>query len=224
MEPDTLRLLEQNIDMLDTVSSDRIRHELELVLLEEMPEKALLRAGRLGVLEKMHPALKGDNWLSKKFSAAREAIAPDTPSPELYLALLTLRLSEEDTEEFILKYRLRKSQASTLRDIAGLKTSLDELTNTGTKRSRIYRILHDRSKSALAAFSVGTDSPVVKEHIDLYLNELRYVRPNLNGKDLERLGYEPGPRMKQILDFLLEAKLDGVETTKEQDETMLLGW
>ena len=65
---------------------------------------------------------------------------------------------------------------------------------------------------------------MVKEHVDLYLNELRYVKPNLTGKDLEKLGYEPGPRMKQILDFLLEAKLDGIETTREQDETMIMGW
>ena len=210
--------------MLDTVSSDRIRHELELVLQEEMPEKVLRRADKLGVLEKLFPGLKGDSWLNKKFAASREAISPDTTSPEIYLALLAFRLSEEETEEFIREYRLRKSQAKNLRDITNLKTSLDELAKNDIKRSKIYRILHDSSKSALTAFSIAADSPAVKEHIDFYLNELRYVKPNLNGKDLERLGYEPGPRMKQILDFLLEAKLDGVETTKEQDETMILGW
>ncbi len=224
MEPDTLRLLEQNIDMLDTVSTDRIRHELELVLQEDTPEKVLRRADKLGVLEKLFPGLKGDSWLSRKFAAAREAGSPDMPSPEIYLALLAFRLSPEETEEFILKYRLRKSQASTLRDIIGLKDSLEELVGQGIKRSRIYRILHDCSKSALAAVSIAAGSPLVKEYIDLYLDELRYVKPNLDGKDLERLGYEPGPRMKQILELLLEAKLDGIESTKEQDEAMLMGW
>ncbi|MFC1920756.1 CCA tRNA nucleotidyltransferase [Chloroflexota bacterium] len=224
MEPDTLRLLEYNIKMLDTVSKDRIRHELELVLKEEMPEKALRRAGELGVLEKMYPRLTADNWLDGRFKVARETTSPDTPSVELYLALLTLRLLPEVIEDFILKYKLRKTQAQTLRDTIALKEMLEELAKPEIKRSRIYKILHGRSKTALNAISIAADSQEVTENINLYLTELRYVKPNLTGKDLQKLGYEPGPRMKQILDQLLEAKLDGIKSTKEQDEAMILGW
>ena len=39
LEPDTLKLLKRDIPMLDTISGDRIRHELELILREELPEK-----------------------------------------------------------------------------------------------------------------------------------------------------------------------------------------
>ncbi len=224
LEPDTLKLLKLNIDMLDTISSDRIRHELELVLEEELPEKALRRASELGVLEKLHPGLECDSWLIQKFRSAREAAAPDMPSVEVYLALLTFRFTTEEMDEFILKYRLRKAESKTLRDTAALRARLGELADPAIKRSKIYKILHGCSKPALAAVSIAADSPVVKRYIDLYLTELHYVKPNLTGKDLRRLGYEPGPRMKQILDFLLEAKLDGVVSTREQDEAMILGW
>ncbi|GAH88117.1 unnamed protein product, partial [marine sediment metagenome] len=39
LEKNTLKLLKQNIPMLDTISGDRIRYELECILQEERPEK-----------------------------------------------------------------------------------------------------------------------------------------------------------------------------------------
>jgi len=71
IEPKTLRLLKRDIPMLDTVSNDRIRHELELVLKEEQPEKSIRRADKLGILPQIHPVLKGDAWLARKFRLSR---------------------------------------------------------------------------------------------------------------------------------------------------------
>ena len=50
LEPNTLKLLKRDIPMLDTISGDRIRHELELILDEELPEKTIRRAEELKVL------------------------------------------------------------------------------------------------------------------------------------------------------------------------------
>ncbi|MFC2005783.1 CCA tRNA nucleotidyltransferase, partial [Chloroflexota bacterium] len=72
LEPNTLRLLKRDTPMLDTISGDRIRHELELILKEEFPEKILRRAEELKALPKLHPALKGDIWLTEKFGKVRE--------------------------------------------------------------------------------------------------------------------------------------------------------
>ena len=44
LEPATLKLLKRDIAMLETISGDRIRHELEAVLKEDLPERALQRA------------------------------------------------------------------------------------------------------------------------------------------------------------------------------------
>ena len=88
IEPLTLKLIKRDIDRLDTISGDRIRHELELVLKEELPEKALQRAGELGVLSKIHPSLKGDDWLVETFTTAGERYVSGILHPHLYLALL----------------------------------------------------------------------------------------------------------------------------------------
>src|SRR3990172_6396631 len=93
LEPKTLRLLKRDTPMLETISGDRIRHELELILEEEFPEKVIRRADKLNVLPQLYPAFKGDGWLSRKFKQARQASpfgklragVPGLPSVELYL-------------------------------------------------------------------------------------------------------------------------------------------
>ncbi|GAH60002.1 unnamed protein product [marine sediment metagenome] len=58
LEKNTLKLLKRDIPMLDTISGDRIRYELECIFKEERPEKVLRRAEELGVLPKLHPSLR----------------------------------------------------------------------------------------------------------------------------------------------------------------------
>ena len=105
LEPVTLQLLERDIPMLDTISGDRIRHELELILKEEFPEKILRRADELNVLPKLHPALKGNGWLAEKFGQARQLTSPNPPPVGLYLALLAYRLTNEENEQLISRLR-----------------------------------------------------------------------------------------------------------------------
>jgi tRNA nucleotidyltransferase (CCA-adding enzyme) len=58
-ETQTAKLLKANIPMLDTISGDRIRHELELILREDRPELAIRRLAQLGALQRLSPALRG---------------------------------------------------------------------------------------------------------------------------------------------------------------------
>jgi tRNA nucleotidyltransferase (CCA-adding enzyme) len=47
------------------------------------------------------------------------------------------------------------------------------------------------------------------------------VQPILNGNDLKKLGYKPGPQYRQILDDLLAATLDGEIKNKADAEKFL---
>lgn len=221
LEPDTLRLLGQNIAMLDTISGDRIRHELELILKEAFPEKIIRRADELGVLVKLHPSLNGDDWLIEKFEEARKSTSPNTPSVELYLALLTYRLSKEDSEGFISRLRLRKLQAKILREINSLKSKLESLKDSALTPSQIYQLLFGHSQQALTAIYLTCDSLVAKRYISLFLTKLRYIKPALTGDDLQKMGIIPGPRMKEVLERLLHARLDGKVTDKKGEAEMV---
>ena len=172
IEPVTLLLIKRDIDKLKTISGDRLRHELELVLKEEMPEKALRRADEIGVLAKLHPALKGDDWLAETFEAARERCLPDMPRPELYLSLLCYRLTANELEQLMKYLRLPKATAQILRDTLAIKDKTRELAMPGLAPSVIYELLHGYHLIAYTANAIGADSETAAEHIELYLNVL----------------------------------------------------
>ena len=224
LEASALKLLKRDIPMLDTISGDRIRHELELILNEEYPEKVLRRAEELKVLPKLHPALKGNGWLAEKFEQARQLSSPGLPPIELYLALLAYRLTTEENEQLISRLRLPKSLTQTLRDSNSLKTKLESLADPELSRSSIYRLLHSYCLPAITANSLAGDPPVARQHIHLFLDKLRYVKSSLTGDDLKRMGVASGPDIKEVLELVLEARLDRKITTKQGEEGLVNSW
>jgi len=224
LETSTFNLLKRDISMLDTISGDRIRYELECVLGEEYPEKTLRRAEELGVLPKLHPSLKGNGRLTEVFERARELTSPNPPPLALYLNLMAYHLTANESEELISYLKLPNSLALPLRDTITLKGKYESLADPRLTPSQVYRLLHDYYPSALTAGKLSTDSPAVSRQIDLYLNSLRYVKPALGGNDLIMMGVTPGPQIKAILSRLLEARLDGKVSDKQGEAKMVEGW
>ena len=224
LDPDTLRLLKRDIPMLKTISGDRIRYELECILKEQYPERVFGRAEELGVLAKLNPSLKGNGWLEKKFRQARKLYLPDRPPPGLYLALLAYPLSGKETEQLILHLRLSKPLARTLLDTAGIKDKLEPLADTRVTPSGIYHLLHGYCPQAITASLLASDSPVAREHIQQFLAKLRYTRATLSGNDLIKMGIAPGPGIKEILNLLHDARLDGKVTSKQGEERLVREW
>ena len=224
LEPDTLKLVKRDIPMLDTISGDRIRHELELVLREEFPERALRRADELGVLARLHSSLQGDSWLAEKFAGVRKLTAPTSPSVALYLILLAYRLSGEEAEQLILYLRLPRLVARALRDTLAVKAKMESLAVPGLAPSRIHALLHGYASTSLTANLLAVDAPTAAEHIALFLDVLCHVSPALSGEDLKRLGVPLGPGIKEMLDRLRTARLDGKVKNRKEEEEMVRGW
>ncbi len=224
LEPDTLKLLKRDTPRLDTISGDRTRYELECILQEELPEKVFLRAEELGVLARLHLSLRGNGWLAEKFKQARQLSSPNPPPAELYLPILAYHLTIEENERLISYLRLPKALAQILRDSISLKASLGSLADPELTPSRIYYLIHGYSPPAITANSIAGDSPVARRHIQLFLDKLRYVKPTLTGNDLKRMGIAPGPRIKEILRQLHEARLDGKVTSKKEEMGLVEGW
>lgn len=221
IESHTLDLLKRDMAYLDAISGNRIRHELELCLEEELPEKALLRANELSILARIGPGIKADEWLAKKFARARGMMQPYCPPEDLYLSFLIYRMSLDNLEDLISYLKFSNSIAQTLRDTQNLKNELPSLAKPGQVPSRIYHYLHRYSQNAILANLVISDHPVIRQRIESYLNHLRYVHTSLTGDDLLQAGIAPGPRMKEVMELLREARLDGKVMTKEEELGMV---
>ena len=224
LEPDTLKLLKRDIPMLDTISGARIWYELECVLKEEFPEKILRRADDLGVLATLHPSLEGNGGLASQFGQVRQLSSPEAPPVGLYLALLACPLTDEETKHLISYLRLPKVLAQILRDTVGLKTKLKSLVNPKLAPSGIYCLFHGFSTTAIMANLLTSDSPVACRYTQLFLDKLRHVKSSLTGNDLEKMGVAPGPRLKEMLNLLHEARLDGKVTSKRGEVEAVKGW
>jgi tRNA nucleotidyltransferase (CCA-adding enzyme) len=224
LERNTQTLLQRDIARLETISTDRIRYEIECIFKEKCPEKIFNRAGELGVLASLHPSLAGDGVLKEKFGKARRECHPDAPSFDLYLALLAYPLTTEEIEQLIACLNLPKLSAKTLRDTIAIKNKMRSLSTPGISPSAIYNLLRDFSPPALEANSLVTQSAVAGQAIHLFLNRLKDIQVSLTGDDLIEMGVTPGPQIKEILDLLHQAKLNGKITTRNDEEEVVRMW
>jgi tRNA nucleotidyltransferase (CCA-adding enzyme) len=233
IEPRTEELIGDALDMLDRVSAERVRHELELIVAEEAPERVLCRLADLDVLPALHPALRCDAWLQTKavelraqLTRLRDAGNPLSPdaAPRLHMALFTLNLPPVTLAEFIDKFRVRKEYRDLMLEVAALSAHLGRLGENNLKPSEIVKILEDASDEACLLLRVVTDSWLVHRRLDLYQRRLRYVRPTLNGDDLRRMGIPPARVYHQILDRLRDAHLDGEISTRAEEEAIVRQW
>jgi tRNA nucleotidyltransferase (CCA-adding enzyme) len=223
LETETERLLRRDVAMLDTISGDRIRHELELILKEDQPEKMLRRADELGVLSKIQPALKGNGRLSKIFAKARQVDKRTSPL-SLYLCLLIYNLTEKENEEFISRLNFPKRLAQAMHHTLQLKAQLDKLANPKLKPSDIYQSLKGYATQAIQANALASESPIVSQNLRLYLTKLRYVKSLLNGEDLKKIGIPTGPQIGEILNTLHKARLNGEVKTRHDEERLVHSW
>ncbi len=219
LETETEKLLRRDVTMLDTISGDRIRHELELILKEDEPERAIRRAEELGVLRQLHPSLKGNGKLNEVFARTRKVNIRASLST-LYLCLLIYNLTEKENEEFIARLNFPKNSAQAMRQTLQLKAQLQSLANPKLKPSEIYQLLHGYSAQAIQTNALASKSPIASQYLQLHLGKLRYIKPLLNGDDLKRIGILAGPQIGEILNTLRMARLNGEVKTRKGEERL----
>ena len=69
-----------------------------------------------------------------------------------------------------------------------------------------------------------TPNKDVKKSISKYYNQLKDIQPFITGKDLLALGLKPGPIFRQILEVVLDAKLNGEVKTREDELAFVHQW
>jgi tRNA nucleotidyltransferase (CCA-adding enzyme) len=222
LERKTAGLLRRDVDMLDTISGDRLRHEVSLWLGESQPEKILKRAAALGILTKLHPALTWNASLNSAFQTAAR-ISDPFQTEQLFLSLLVYNLNPKQLGEFLARLNIR---GGGMRNIAthtiALKENRQLLDHDPIQPSEVYRVLKDFNIAAITANALLTKSRAVRMNAMLYLDKLRFIKPRINGRDLEAMGMPQGRNMGIILDKLLAARLDGEVKSRAGEERLAL--
>ncbi|MFA7352511.1 MAG: CCA tRNA nucleotidyltransferase, partial [Dehalococcoidales bacterium] len=56
-----------------------------------------------------------------------------------------------------------------------------------------------------------------RKALNLYIEKLKNVKAIISGSDLLKMGFEQGPQLKELLDAVLDARLNGKALTKEDE-------
>ena len=220
LETETQELMVEALEkgMLDTLSGDRIRRELELVLEEEQPPLPLLRCGELGILRAIYPPLED----GPEVKALAGRVIEDVPMT--YLAALSYPLTQQEGEAFIHRMPMPSSWVRVVRDtiMVRLKISCDSTDHPSFEDpnllpSEIYAMFDRFSPTSLEVNGWLSDSPTVRRALNSHLTEWRYVKPILNGDEIVSMGIPEGPLVGQILTELRNARIDGKITTRDDE-------
>jgi tRNA nucleotidyltransferase (CCA-adding enzyme) len=222
----TEQLISDAIPMLDRVSGDRIRHELEFIFQETEPERALCRLQSLDVLEAICPGLVCDLWLQQRYERYREADADPVWALDEekrffgFLALLLYRLPPNKKRHCQKRLRLGSATAKRLGEVEAIKTHLAGLEKQ-QPASTLYRWLSPFATEALLVVWAAEGS-TARQQIYRFQSELRTVRPQLDGRFIiDTYGLKPSPLFGHLLDQLRDARLDGMVETQEAEEALL---
>lgn len=220
IDAETERLLTRDLGHLNGISGDRIRHELGRIFREPRAASMLEAAQRLGVLSAVHPALRMKPTLLAKLPGID---ARPAPQDELWLlALLAYSAPSGELSGLISRLSMDRRWAAVVRDVATVREAFQRLGSENIRPGEVYAMLRKQATAAIEGCALATDEPLVRQRLDLYLTELRHVRPILNGDDLIALGVPQGPLVGKLLEKLLTARLEGLLSTKKDEETYVL--
>lgn len=215
LESNTLLRLSDalNDGMLGTISADRLRNELKLILAEDAPVRTLLRAGELGVLLRLYAPLRQVEWL-KAFDEEAE--------PLTLIAALAFCMSNTEGQGFITRLNMPSEWAEVVTGMVQLSSALPKLEDSRLSPSRLFRTLEGCPMAAISALSRLTPSPIVRERLAHYSESQRFVQPHLRGDDILGLGVPQGPQVGEILRRIQDARLEGEVTTPEDERELVL--
>ena len=226
IEPRTLELLMEAVELLDRVTPARIRHELERILQEEHPESSLARLQELGVLARLHRALHFDDSITQAFGELRNARATASshsllvtePVDRLYWGILVAQIPTSAHVELTTRLGLRSETQQLMRGLAQVHRYLRELDNPSLTPSRTVAILEPIDPVALALTPIiYPKHPRLLAKLERYLSEWRNIQPELDGHDLIELGIPRGPQYAELLRLLRAARLDGKLHTRADE-------
>lgn len=230
IERDTLELLLQAVrdSALGTISTQRAVRELLVIMEEPMAEAMLASLDKLGVLSSVHPGLAWAYPPGRVRLLNAEKLTPEQRR-NAYLATIGAEYASapEEAEALARWLHLPSHLVALTRDAATLAHLWPRLSGEGVKPSDINGMLRGIGSDALEAYShletLTGDTVGWSRFVD-YLTRTRFMKPQLTGDYLRELGVEAGPVYREAMGVLRAALLDGIVSSREDEERFLRGW
>ena len=233
ISPHTARLMRGAVKERLFGKSDDVRffREMRRIFSEENPIPAIRRLAEFGLLPLLWPSLDGTPRDSRFMQVMQQT--------QLAIAWFRLLYLKEDIIPWMvwLLAMMADCQLSELRDFCerfqlppkingqllwqkehGDKIAHRLQTRRNISNSTIYRLLKELSNEGLLyLMAIEREGGTLNKAVSNYVTNLRGVKTATRGDDLLRLGYPAGPLFKEILDGLLDARLNGLVHSRDEE-------
>ena len=222
LEERTAELLHNALDLLHSVSGERLTNELALIFRERTPEKALRQADHLGILTAIHPGFTVDDWLIECMAILRHKLEKmpwrnQTPTFTHYLGLMTFWLAGDEQAALAERLNLTTDQRSTLKKVYHIRSHMTAIA-AAEKGSDLYHLLATTSDEARLIAWLALRQEPAGSQIIRFQTKLKDVTPLIDGHYLkEKFSLPSGPIYRQILNAVRDARLDGQVTTLDDE-------
>lgn len=230
IENRTLELLLQALPLLDRISGDRIRHEINIILSENRASAVLTRLDELGILKAIHHDLTWDEWLQSVYRQIQNQQLDaewlnycNYNNPEnrvkLVYVLWLIRLSPG--QALSVSHRLKLSAELSRIIQSGIKLWQDMDTLIDKKPSEITLRLEDVDPLAIMTVFIASADEKIRDILHSFVRGWRKMSPFTTGDDLRARGIPPGPVYREILQKIRQAWLDGDVDSREGEMLLL---
>lgn len=219
------------MNLFDHKFGRRYFQEIRLILSEKNPLAAIRRMAQFDLLKFLHHSLKLDPRLSQILEETHRAVAwhkllylnETCRVWMVYLLALMSRIQTRAMLAFCRKFEIPERYIHMLiKEKVEAKRVVRVLERRAHLRpSEIYWLFQGLSHEGLLYVMAVCRNKAGKRAVSLYVTQLRHVKSQVQGSDLKRMGYPPGPRYQTMLNHLLELTLDG-KLRSRKDEVALL--
>ena len=228
IEGRTLELLKAALGLLQRVSGDRIRHELDYMIEEPNAARMFARLNELGLLHAIHPDLR---WAPNGHESIFEFPAPEDfwqlsdtvhglPLKRVLAYVFWLiYLPADKARKITRRLKVRQTLEAAVLDACRLREDLPALR--GKTANEITERLEKASLLAVYAVYVRLEDEALKESLVRFVKEWRHLMPETDGHVLRGLGLPPGPAYKDILSTLRAAWLNGKISSVDEERALL---
>ncbi|CAG1015231.1 A-adding tRNA nucleotidyltransferase [Anaerolineales bacterium] len=205
----------ESLAVIQTLSGERIRHELDLIFEEDNSHQMIVRLGELDVFKWIHPELRAFNGEYSDFLEMDTSLDVPASRTTMGYMLWLMDLSEAAILSIARRLNFSSDLTHSVWGASQLKKSLPFLVNS---KPSVWAFALEKLPllSIYAVYLVSGEKALLD-----YLSFWRHVKSHTTGDDLKARGLEPGPRYGEILTKLRAAWLDG-EVNSEKEEKELL--
>ncbi|MCP3677389.1 MAG: CBS domain-containing protein [Deltaproteobacteria bacterium] len=229
----TVKLIKNavKIDIFRNLAGVRVLDELRRILEEERVVDALRRLKELDLLRFIHPKVTLDKGGLALVEKARDVLSwyrllykeREVNGWLVLLLALTDPLSRDDLVELVERFSI----AGRFKGIVvvgrgeGLRVLQPLSYEKGMGESRIYHLLRSIPLEVLLYIMARAKSEEARRAISHFISELSGVKNLLTGDDLREMGVPETSLCGDIMRRLLDKRLDGEVTTREEEVTIV---